>query len=101
MGHIVGVCSARNIDFVKKLGADNVCDYTKGPIENSLDREFDVVFDVVGGENSYKSAKSILGKNGKFITATGPIEWIGYKKLSIVDQLSFIFKMVWGSIQNY
>ena len=59
------------------------------------------MFDLVGGEISYKSAKSVIGKDGKFITPCGPIEWIGDNKLSILDQLCFIVKMVWSSMQNY
>ena len=44
--HVTGVCSTRNIEMVKALGADEVIDYTKGDwIGKTV---YDAVIDVVG-----------------------------------------------------
>src|SRR5690606_22417155 len=45
--HVTGVCSTRNVDTVKALGADAVVDYTRECVTN-LPAEFNLVFDNVG-----------------------------------------------------
>ncbi|MEM9340983.1 MAG: NAD(P)-dependent alcohol dehydrogenase, partial [Bacteroidota bacterium] len=44
---VTGVCSTKNVDMVKSLGADKVIDY-KNEHYATLDRDFDIVFDAVG-----------------------------------------------------
>jgi len=96
---ITGICSGRNEKLVLNLGADRVVDYTKGPIEDSLKKKsYDVVFDCVGGTSTYKSSKAILRKGGKFITCVGPEEWIGDKKLSAIEKISWVGKVIWYSV---
>lgn len=47
---VTGICSTKNVDFVKKLGADNVVDY-KDPAQmkklNESGQIFDVIYDTV------------------------------------------------------
>jgi NADPH:quinone reductase-like Zn-dependent oxidoreductase len=43
---VTGVCSTRNLDLVRTLGAHKVIDYTTGELEACADR-FDVIFDTV------------------------------------------------------
>jgi NADPH:quinone reductase-like Zn-dependent oxidoreductase len=64
--HVITTVSARDIDFVKGLGADEAIDYKAAPFEQSV-RDIDVVFDVVGGE-TLKRSWSVLKKNGRLIT---------------------------------
>lgn len=61
-----GVCSTRNIDFAKELGADRVIDYTKEDI-HLLQEEYDIFFDVVGNQE-YTKVKHILQRGGIFVT---------------------------------
>lgn len=44
---VTGVCSTRNVDMVRSLGAVAVLDYTRNELESCRD-VFDVVFDAVG-----------------------------------------------------
>lgn len=44
---VTGVCSTRNVDLVRSLGASEVIDYTKDDLHSLSDR-FDVVFETVG-----------------------------------------------------
>ena len=66
---VTGVCSSRNVDMVRKLGADAVIDYTA---ENYLTREadFDVVFDATSHE-SPDSCEGLLKPGGIFVSTGG------------------------------
>ncbi|MDX2014445.1 MAG: NAD(P)-dependent alcohol dehydrogenase [Myxococcaceae bacterium] len=46
--HVTGVCSSRNADLVRRLGADAIVDYTKPEPWRDV-APFDVVLDAVGG----------------------------------------------------
>lgn len=46
--HVTGVCSARNADLVRELGADEVVDYTRDDFTTG---RYDVVFDLVGNRS--------------------------------------------------
>ena len=63
---VTGVCSSRNMDFVKSLGADHVIDYT---IEDftEIGLTYDVIFDAVG-KTSASKCKNALNENGSFLT---------------------------------
>ncbi len=63
---VTGVCSRRNIQFAKDLGADRVIDYTTQDII-LLQEEYDIFFDVVGN-NEYSKVKHILQRGGVFVT---------------------------------
>ncbi|WFE39353.1 NAD(P)-dependent alcohol dehydrogenase [Micromonospora sp. WMMD998] len=47
---VTGVCSTRNVDLVRSLGADHVVDYTRDDFTRAADRH-DVVFDLVGNRS--------------------------------------------------
>jgi len=64
--HVTAVCSTRNMDFVKELGADNVIDYTKQDFTES-EKSFKKVFDAVA-KSSFFKCKSILDEDGTYIT---------------------------------
>jgi NADPH:quinone reductase-like Zn-dependent oxidoreductase len=62
---VTAVCSSRNIDLVKSVGADHVIDYTQEDFTEH-DGDFDIVFDTVGNHpvqklmNVLKSAGLLL-----------------------------------------
>src|SRR5256712_3121681 len=47
---VTGVCSTRNLDMVRSLGADHVIDYTKENFAKSAQR-YDVMYDTVGNRS--------------------------------------------------
>lgn len=66
--HVTAICSCRNINYVKSLGADEVIDYTSQPVlETLIDSEIastqiDLLIDCVGGTELIPSYVSILHK---------------------------------------
>lgn len=63
---VVGICSGRNIDFVRSLGADEVIDYTREDYAARL-ADQDVFFDCAGTE-SFAKARRVLKRGGCFVT---------------------------------
>ena len=72
---VTGVCSTKNIEFVKSLGADDVLDYTQTNLENLITK-WDVIYDTVGKLSFIKVSKRLTEK-GLFITPvlSGKILW--------------------------
>jgi alcohol dehydrogenase len=64
--------STGNVEWVKSLGADVVIDYKKDDFENIV-RDYDVVFDTLGGETLQKSIR-VVRPGGKVISVAGPPE---------------------------
>ncbi len=62
---VTGVCSTRNIDMVKSLGADQVIDYTKEDFTQSSE-SYDVVFDAVD-KLSPSRGKKVLKNAGIYL----------------------------------
>ena len=60
--HVTAVCSTKNIDFVKKLGAHEAIDYTQEDF-TTRENQFDIIYDTVG-KSSFNAAKNSLTANG-------------------------------------
>lgn len=63
---VTSVCSKKNINLVKSLGADYSIDYTTTEI-TSLQEKFDILFDAVGKISNSDYSK-IMSTNGKFVS---------------------------------
>jgi NADPH:quinone reductase-like Zn-dependent oxidoreductase len=63
---VTGVCSTKNVALAKELGANFVIDYTKENVTSNKEK-YDIFFDAVANQ-SYGKIKSILNKNGKYVT---------------------------------
>src|SRR5213076_1778921 len=76
---VTGVCSTRNVDLVKSLGADRVIDYTKEDYAKS-DQKYDVILDNVAN-HSLSENRKLLPPSGKYVMIGGGSAnqqgWIG------------------------
>jgi NADPH:quinone reductase-like Zn-dependent oxidoreductase len=76
---VTGVCSGRNVDLVKSLGADRVIDYTKEDFAKGAEH-YDVILDNVPN-HSLSECRRILTANGKYVMigGGGPNDnpWVG------------------------
>ncbi|MFQ4145393.1 NAD(P)-dependent alcohol dehydrogenase [Chlorogloeopsis sp. ULAP02] len=63
---VTGVCSTKNLDLVKSLGADNIIDYTRQDFTQDT-FQYDIVFDVVA-KKSFADCKKVLKPNGIYVT---------------------------------
>jgi len=59
---VTGVCSTKNVEMVKELGADHVIDYTKYDF-TSLTNAFDLIYDTVGAR-SFAECRNALTEKG-------------------------------------
>jgi NADPH:quinone reductase-like Zn-dependent oxidoreductase len=68
--HVIGTASARNHDFLRKLGVDQVVDYQTVRFEEAV-QTVDVVFDTMGGDTQERSWK-VLKRGGILISIASP-----------------------------
>ena len=66
---VTGVCSTRNVDMVRSIGADHVIDYTKEDFTKSGQR-YDVILDNVGN-HSLLECRRALNPKGKYVLIGG------------------------------
>ena len=69
---VITTVSPQNIDFVKRLGADEAIDYKVSRFEKEV-RDVDVVFDAVGGDTLERSW-GVLKPCGRMITIAADSE---------------------------
>ena len=67
---LTGVCSTRNVDLVRSIGADRVIDYTKEDFTKSGQR-YDLLFDAVGN-HPLSACRRVLTPKGSLIMVGAP-----------------------------
>jgi len=66
---VTGVCSTRNVELVRSIGADHVFDYTKKDFTKS-ERRYDLILDNVGSR-SFSDYRRMLTPQGVHLPNTG------------------------------
>jgi hypothetical protein len=88
---VTGVCSTRNVELVRSLGADKVIDYTKEDFTTGTER-YDVILDNVANR-TLAECRRALTPNGKYIMIGGPNgTWI--KPMDRVFKAAFLSRFV-------
>ena len=72
---VTGVCSTRNVEMVRALGADHVIDYAQEDFTRGRQR-YDLIFDSVGN-HSLSAFRRVLKTKGTYVIVGGPSgRWI-------------------------
>jgi NADPH:quinone reductase-like Zn-dependent oxidoreductase len=89
---VTGVCSTRNVDTVRSIGADHVIDYTEEDFTRSGHR-YDLMLDIAGSR-SWSDCKRVLAEKANLVVVGGPKgnRWIG--------PLSQALKLRLGAVGN-
>ena len=73
---VTGVCSTRNMDMVRSIGADDVIDYTQEDFTQSGKR-YDLMLDCLGNR-SLSACRRVMSPRGNYVVVGGPAgRWIG------------------------
>ncbi len=78
---VTGVCSSKNLELVKSLGADQVIDYNQADFTQTVDT-YDVIFDAVA-KSSFSRCKAALKPNGIY--------------LATMPNIAILLQMLWTS----
>jgi len=88
--HVTAVCSTRNVELVRSLGANEVIDYTKNDFVEGGAR-FDVLMDMVGNR-ALSDCKRVLNAGGRYVPcSSGGGDWLGPLVRIIGGLLTFLF----------
>lgn len=69
-GHVTAVCSTRNVERARSLGADRVIDYTRDDYTRGSER-YDLLLDVAG-THSWRANRRVLGPGGSLVLVGAP-----------------------------
>jgi NADPH:quinone reductase-like Zn-dependent oxidoreductase len=71
-GHVTAVCSSRNVETARSLGADRVVDYSQEDF-TKLGEQFDLMLDVAGSR-PWRHVKRVLAPKATVVMIGGPRE---------------------------
>ena len=72
---VTGVCSTRNVDMVRSIGADHVIDYKQADYTQS-DRRYDLIVDMVGNHSLRKNLHALEPGGRLVLVGGGKGDWI-------------------------
>jgi NADPH:quinone reductase-like Zn-dependent oxidoreductase len=81
---VTGVCSTRNVELVRSLGADHVVDYTREDFTRS-DRRYDLLLDVAGSR-SWSELRRVL-------TPQATVVIVGAQKRKVLGPIGHIVRL--------
>ncbi|MGI5380120.1 NAD(P)-dependent alcohol dehydrogenase [Streptomyces sp. CA-251387] len=83
---VTAVCSTRNVDLVRSLGADHVIDYTREDFTR-VGRRYDVVLDLVGN-HSLADFRRAVAPTGALVLSGGGV----YEGGSVIGPMALFFR---------
>ena len=76
---VTGVCSTRNVELVRSIGADHVVDYTHEPV-TGLGQRFDVIYQAAGTD-SPRRLRRLLTPTGTLVLSNGSGRFAGIDRI--------------------
>mgnify|MGYP000232599024 CR=1 FL=1 len=93
---VTGVCSKRNFELVRSLGADYVIDYKSEDFTKN-GQKYDVIFDTVDS-HSFTRARKTLNKNGRYLSVEPSVNLFFWMMVtSLFGNRKAYFKMAIGA----
>jgi NADPH:quinone reductase-like Zn-dependent oxidoreductase len=89
---VTGVCSTRNVDLVRSLGADHVIDYTREDFTRN-DRRYDLMLDIAGSR-SWSECRRVLNPQAILVIVGGP------KTNRLIGPVSHLVKVRLGALRS-
>jgi NADPH:quinone reductase-like Zn-dependent oxidoreductase len=89
---VTGVCSTRNVDLVRSLGADHVIDYTHVDFTGS-DQRYDLMLDIAGSR-SWSECKRALKPQATLVIVGAP------KGNRLLGPLSHVVKLRLAAVRS-
>ncbi|MBM2822357.1 MAG: NAD(P)-dependent alcohol dehydrogenase, partial [Thermoleophilia bacterium] len=89
---VTGVCSTRNVDLVRSLGADHVVDYTQEDFTRS-DQRYELLLDVAGSR-SWRACRRVLTPQATLVIIGAP------KGGRLLGPLSHIIKVRLAAVRS-
>lgn len=74
--HVTGVCSGRNVELVRSIGADEVIDYTAEDVTSGA-RRYDLVLDIVGDRSLSALRRALVPRGTLVVVGSGAGGWLG------------------------
>jgi NADPH:quinone reductase-like Zn-dependent oxidoreductase len=107
--HVYAVCSAKNVEYVRQLGADQVIDYTSQKFVDIIPQEekkrgrehapyVDFVLDCVGVPHNQTDAFSIMDSTGIYSTIAVPKE---AEERNFGALASLVGAVMWSKVKHY
>lgn len=90
--YVAGICSGKNVEFVKGLGADEVIDYKSVDVAEYLSASykvhpFDFIFDCVGTPAIFYAMHNFTRPSARFISIAGDMSLSGISSLAAMATL--------------
>jgi NADPH:quinone reductase-like Zn-dependent oxidoreductase len=82
--NVTGVCSTRNLEMVRSIGADHVIDYTQEDFTR-IEQRYDLILECAGNR-SFSECRRVLNTAGRFVMVGAPHE------LSVIGILAPLIK---------
>lgn len=76
---VTGVCSTRNLELVRSIGADHVIDYTRESVLRTAER-FDVIYQAAGTD-SPRRLRKLLTPTGTLVLSNGSGRFAGIDRI--------------------
>lgn len=87
---VTAVCSTRNVEQARRLGADTVVDYQNEDITRT-DARFDAMFDIAGN-HGVRQCKRLLAPGGRYVLVGGPKgDWLASVPRMLRGVVTFAF----------
>jgi NADPH:quinone reductase-like Zn-dependent oxidoreductase len=85
---VTGVCSTRNVDMVRSIGADRLIDYTQGDFTQT-EQHYDVMLDLVGSRSLSECRRALTARGTYVLVGVADMgRWFGLARQIKVLSLS-------------